>query len=298
MKPIHIEATTISDAWFRLINELSPDDNEHELFYKQSIQRGSFENEQHRRQFAGASISISHPDKDIVPYIPPALGIPSPTSMEYIEDYFATYLMSGELQENETYTYGARINAKMPRTKSDIYDLGHLYDNDLGPKNEHDFEPKMKKMADLCGLKKGTQLSRVIDMLKETPLTNHAVIEIATPWDLDLCWGPDGKNDPPCLRLIDFKVIPTPKCNCHKYEKGSAACSFCGDMKLQLSVSVYFRSWDLWAGLPSNLGGIELMKQFVADQCGLENGPMYAYSAGLHIYGYQEEMAKIRTMKQ
>ena len=62
-------------------------------------------------------------------------------------------------------------------------------------------------------------------------------------------------------------------------------------------MSVYFRSWDLWAGFPSNLGGIELLKQFVAQECGLKNGSMYAYSAGLHIYGYQEEIARIRAMR-
>jgi thymidylate synthase len=60
---------------------------------------------------------------------------------------------------------------------------------------------------------------------------------------------------------------------------------------------VYFRSWDLWAGFPTNLGGIELLKQYVASEASLGNGPMYAYSAGAHIYGYQEEIARLRTMR-
>jgi thymidylate synthase len=126
--------------------------------------------------------------------------------------------------------------------------------------------------------KGGTQLERVIDILKETPLTNQAVIEIATPEDLDTCYGKDGKLDPPCLRLLDFKVIPL-------------------DSELVLTVSAYFRSWDLWAGFPTNLGGIELLKQLVASETGLKNGPMYAYSAGAHIYGYQEEIARLRTLR-
>ena len=62
-----------------------------------------------------------------------------------------------------------------------------------------------------------------------------------------------------------------------------------------LHMSLYFRSWDAWAGLPSNLGGLEYLKQFVAQETGLTNGPMYAYSSGLHIYGYQEEIAKLRA---
>ncbi|MDA8240695.1 MAG: thymidylate synthase [Nitrospiraceae bacterium] len=83
----------------------------------------------------------------------------------------------------------------------------------------------------------------------------------------------------PCLRLLDFKAIPA------------------GD-GLALTVTCHFRSWDLWAGFPTNLGGIELLKQYVARETGLKNGPMYAYSAGAHIYGYQEEIARIRTMRR
>ena len=116
-------------------------------------------------------------------------------------------------------------------------------------------------------------------MLKETPLTNQAVVEIGTPEDYDVCYGNDGNFDPPCLRLMDFKVIPE------------------GD-DLVLTVTCYFRSWDLWAGFPSNLGGIELLKQYVAEEAGLKSGPMYVYSAGAHIYGYQEDIARIRTLKK
>jgi len=234
MEPFFLKAKTISDAWFQLIYNIF--DNS----YTQQIQRGSFEKEQYRLQYSGIGVHIEHPDMDIVPEIPPALGIPSPTNMEYIEDYFANYLMDPQLEENETYRYSSRIHHPMP--------------------------------------KGGTQLERAIEMLKETPLTNQATVEIAAPDDLDVCYGNDGKLDPPCLRLIDFKVIPD------------------GD-DMRLSVTVYFRSWDLWAGFPSNLGGIELLKQYVADETGLLNGPMFAYSAGAHIYGYQEELARIRTLK-
>jgi thymidylate synthase len=43
---------------------------------------------------------------------------------------------------------------------------------------------------------------------------------------------------------------------------------------------------------------LELLKGYVASEAGLKNGPMYAYSAGGHIYGYQEEIARIRTLRQ
>ena len=226
MKPIHIDAKTIPDAWFQLLYNIFDGS------YIQSVQRGSFENEQYRRQYPGASVFIEFPGEDMVPVIPPALGIPVPNDMKYIEDYFAGYIMNPEeKKENEIYTYAMRIHA-----------LSHTGN---------------------------PQIDAVIEMLKKTPLTNHAVIEIAQPSDMAM-------PDPPCLRLIDFKVIPP-------------------DI---LTVSVYFRSWDLWAGFPTNMGGIELLKQLVASETGLVNGPMYAYSAGLHIYGYQEAFARIRTMKE
>jgi len=208
--------------------------------YAQKIQKGSFENEQYRLQYPGIAVYIEHPYYDMIPTMPPGSGIPAPTTKEYIEDYFVNYLMNPELAENETYRYASRIHNRMP--------------------------------------KGGTQLDRVMEMLKKTPLTNQAVIEIAAPDDLDTCYGSDGKLDPPCLRLLDFKVVPT-------------------ESDLVLTVSAYFRSWDLWAGLPTNLGGIELLKQFIAEETSLKNGSMYAYSGGAHIYGYQEEIARLRTLR-
>ncbi len=234
MLPFTLHAKSISDAWFQLIYNIF------DKSYTQKIQKGSFEREQYRLQYPGIAVYIERPYEDMVPIIPAALNIPSPTTMEYIEDYFANYLMAPELAENETYTYASRIQYPMP--------------------------------------KGGTQLDRVVEMLKHTPLTNQAVIEIGSPADHDICIGNDGKLDPPCLRLLDFKVIPS-----HE--------------ELILSLSCYFRSWDLWAGFPTNLGGLELLKQYVADEIGAKNGPMYAYSAGAHIYGYQEEIARIRTLR-
>lgn len=237
MSLFSLHAKTISDAWFQLIYNIF------DYSYKQKIQRGSFENEQYRLQYPGIAVFIEHPSEDMIPVIPPALNIPSPTTMEYIEDYFANYLMDPELSENETYRYASRVHHPMP--------------------------------------KGGTQLERVIQLLKEAPLTNQAIVEIGSPEDHDVCYGNDGKLDPPCLRLLDFKAIPVrPESD-----------------ELMLTVSCYFRSWDLWAGFPTNLGGIELLKGYIAGETNMKNGPMYAYSAGAHIYGYQEEIVRLRTLK-
>ena len=76
-------------------------------------------------------------------------------------------------------------------------------------------------------------------------------------------------SDPPCLRGIDTRVANG-----------------------RLHFIVYFRSWDLWAGLPSNLAGIQLLKEYVASELGVEDGELIALSKGLHLYDYTWELAR------
>jgi len=110
------------------------------------------------------------------------------------------------------------------------------------------------------------QIEEVIRIYKEEGFgTNQAVMEIGMPSDIGLV-------DPPCLRLIDTRV-----------REG------------RLHFFLYFRSWDLWGGFPSNLGGLQLVKQYMAEMIGVEDGEMIAASKGLHLYEYSWELAKIRT---
>jgi thymidylate synthase len=76
-------------------------------------------------------------------------------------------------------------------------------------------------------------------------------------------------SDPPCLRGIDTRVANG-----------------------RLHFIVYFRSWDLWAGLPSNLAGIQLLKEYVASELGVKDGELIALSKGLHLYDYTWELAR------
>ena len=80
-------------------------------------------------------------------------------------------------------------------------------------------------------------------------------------------------NDPPCLRGIDFKVVPDK------------------DGMRKLNMSLYFRSWDLYAGFPQNIGGLQLLKEKMLMDLAhkgleIEDGAIFAYSAGAHIYNY------------
>jgi len=112
------------------------------------------------------------------------------------------------------------------------------------------------------------QIEEVIKMYKEKGHgTNQATMEIGMPSDLKL-------DDPPCLRIIDTRV---------RYGK--------------LHFILYFRSWDLWGGFPSNLGGLQIVKQYMADEIGVGDGEIIAVSKGLHLYDYSWELAKLRTNK-
>jgi len=64
-----------------------------------------------------------------------------------------------------------------------------------------------------------------------------------------------------------------------------------------LNFVVYFRSWDLWSGFSANLGGIQLLKEYMAGEIGVEDGEIIASSKGLHLYDYTWELAKLRTYK-
>ena len=54
---------------------------------------------------------------------------------------------------------------------------------------------------------------------------------------------------------------------------------------------VYFRSLDLWAGFPVNMGGLQLLKEYMADAIGVEDGELIATSKGLHLYDHVWELA-------
>ena len=108
------------------------------------------------------------------------------------------------------------------------------------------------------------QIAKVIKMYKEDGFnTNQAFMAVGDSQSIDL-------SDPPCLRAIDTRIR---------------------DDKLHFFV--YFRSWDLWAGFPSNLAAIQLLKEYMSSQIGVGDGELIALSKGLHLYEYAWELAQI-----
>jgi len=107
------------------------------------------------------------------------------------------------------------------------------------------------------------QIAEVIKMYREDGFnTNQAFMAVGDSQSLYL-------EDPPCLRSIDTRV---------RYDR--------------LHFIAYFRSWDLWAGFPSNLAAIQLLKEYIAGEIGVADGELIAVSKGLHLYDYAWELAK------
>ncbi len=107
------------------------------------------------------------------------------------------------------------------------------------------------------------QIAEVIKMYQEDGFnTNQAFMAVGDSQSVYL-------TDPPCLRMIDTRV-----------HEG------------KLNFVVYFRSWDLWAGFPSNLAAIQLLKEYMAGEIGADDGEIVAMSKGLHLYEYSWELAK------
>ena len=107
------------------------------------------------------------------------------------------------------------------------------------------------------------QIPKVIKMYKEDGYnTNQAFMAVGDADSITL-------SDPPCLRGIDTRIRDN-----------------------RLNFIAYFRSWDLWAGFPSNLAAIQLLKEYMASEIGVGDGELVALSKGLHLYEYAWELAK------
>ena len=107
------------------------------------------------------------------------------------------------------------------------------------------------------------QIAEVIKMYKEDGFnTNQAFMSVGNEKSIFL-------SDPPCLRAIDTRIRDG-----------------------RLHFLVYFRSWDLWAGFPSNLAAIQLLKEYMSSEIGVDDGELIASSKGLHLYEYSWDLAR------
>ena len=262
MKIHSIKARDLPDLWFQAVHDILEKGNRFQ------IDRGSYAG-QTRLEYDYFIAHVKHPHtQPLLPDIPPTCNLPNPVDEAYIyggegyERSYIEYLMSSHKEPGESYTYGERLTrALIDGDKRIWWQEGN---RTIIDKREIDGKIVFEENGQLYL----NQIEWVIDTYKKFgERNNQMVLQVAHPSDLTLI-------DPPCLRSIDTRI-----------QEG------------RLHFCVYFRSWDLWGGLPANLAGIQNLKEYMAGEIGVKDGEMIVESKGLHLYGYAEQLANLRCLK-
>ena len=260
---IHVvKARDLPDLWFQAVHDIL------DLGRRFTIDRGSYAG-QTRLEYDYFIGHVRHPGTPpILPDIPPSCGIPNPVEEAYIyggegyERSYIEYLMSGEKNPGESYTYGERLTRAPLRGEKATW----WQDNNREIIDRRDSdETSVLQEQDRVYI---NQIEWIIETYRRYGhRNNQMVLQVAHPTDVALL-------DPPCLRSIDTRIQDD-----------------------ALHFVVYFRSWDLWGGMPANLAGIQNLKEYMAGEIGVEDGEMIVESKGLHLYGYAEELANLRCLR-
>jgi thymidylate synthase len=254
-----INARDLDDAWFQTLFKIL---EEGSVF---TIDRGSYEG-QKRLEFDWIEVKIKHPDtRPLLPKIASHYNIPDPVAEDYLDDYIS-YLLTGEVQDGESYTYGQRMcRFPLDFTYLNISNPDAIFleeRNELRDEGIIFYDPEFKRECI-------NQIELLIWTYKNKGYRNNQmVLQVGCSGDMML-------KDPPCLRHIDTRIQ---------------------DGKLHFYP--YFRSWDLYSGFPANLGGIQLLKEYIGSAIGVDDGEIIATSKGLHIYDYAFDIAKCLRMKE
>jgi thymidylate synthase len=162
--------------------------------------------------------------------------------------------------------------------KIEEYFYTYLMDSKLLPNEEYRYATWINgKYINPCRLDSygdpevTTQLDWCIRHFQEKGYgNNHCFITVGEPtvnFNYDAPYDNEHeRRTSPCLRGIDIKI---------KEDK--------------VILGIIYRSWDLYAGFPENMGGFALLNQYIADQLEIEAGPLTFSSQGLHIYSHQVE---------
>jgi thymidylate synthase len=260
LNPQFIEARDLNDAWYQCLYRIL------EEGYRFKVDRGSYAG-QERLEFDFAMIHIKHPGTlPLLPQIEEHHSIPNPVKDDYLDGYLPNYLMGSGVSENESYTYGQRMTkVKIDATWRLRYDKPENKEILIQDKDVWNKDTKILPYdwGDFV-----SQIELLIWTYKNKGYRNNQmVLQVAQPDDMLL-------QDPPCLRHIDTRIQ---------------------DGKLHFYP--YFRSWDLWGGFPANLGGIQLLKEYIASEIGVKDGEIIATSKGLHLYDHCFDLAKCLRMR-
>lgn len=257
-----VEARDLPDLWFQAVHDIL------DRGRRFTIDQGSYSGST-RLEYDYFVGRVRHPATEpLIPDIPPSCGIPNPVAPDFIyggpshERSYIEYLMTPHKSPDESYTYGERLT-RTPLT-DEVLGWWRADQREIVDRRE----PDGRAVFEENGRIYINQIEWVIQTYRRGGYRNNQmVLQVARPSDAAL-------KDPPCLRHIDTRIQDD-----------------------RLIFFVYFRSWDLWGGMPANLAGIQTLKSYMAGEIGVADGEMVVESKGLHLYGYAEELARLRCLK-
>lgn len=216
----------------------------------------------HRLAFDDVSGFIHHPHvKPLAPIMPESTVLKPPTTEDTIDSYFATYLMDSELAPREDYRYATWIaggDYVIPRIK--VWTAPVMWEGVI--------------------VTVPNQIQWIIDHFKKKGFGNeHCYLTVGYPesnFAYDVPYSnPNERRTSPCLRGLDFRVVDG-----------------------ALLLKVVYRSWDLWGGFPTNMGGFTRLNEYVASELGIEPGPLSFTCKSLHCYQFQMRVLAESTHRE
>lgn len=299
--PVYIKGTTLGDTWFQLLSAL------YENGRKYLITKGSYEGA-YRLAFDDVSGFIEYPhERPLAPLMPEGSSLPPPTDENTINEYFANYLMDGNIKDNEDYKYATFITGGE-------YEIPQFEWNDPSVAYNSCLDKGSKVLVP-------NQVEWIINHFKKYGYgTEHCFMNIGYPesnfaYDIPYTNEQERKTSP-CLRGLGFRIIEQEfyeckECNFRWKEDELFTTNgrnhLCpNDRNIHFNIlkinylltKVIYRSWDLFGGWPTNMGGFTLLNEYMASELNIEPGPLTFSCPSLHCYDFQLDVVKMRLGKE
>lgn len=202
-------------------------------------------------------------------YLIKAFDIPDAWTqvLETIYEKGDDYVVEYGSEQTETKKIAATIEIEKPETRPlthpqapfttkyiQQYALEYLFIGEKHEKEEYTYGERLRKPID--------QIQEIIKRYRKHKGDRQNTMLIRRPEDLSL-------EHPPCLTILDTEILDD-----------------------RLHFIAYFRSWDAYGGFPANVAGLQLLKEYMAEEIGVKPGKTIAYAKNLHIYRRQYNLVE------
>lgn len=236
--------------------------------------------------------------------VPEGLSIQSPTTEDYINEYFANYIMDPIIRpdkvcQNELCDYFKRRLSRMgmycPKCNGPLKEI---------ITEEYKYASWIIGGTDICPTR---QLDWIIDHFGKAGLGNEHCTIMVGDHESNLAYDRPFKQciNPMCSIKNGWYGQNYKQCpSCHEElrvdetKRGTSPCLRMLDFRVIddcLTTHVQYRSWDLWGGWPTNMGAFVLLNEWVADAIGVEPGPLTFGCKSLHIYEHHFDSLQARV---